>query len=110
MRVAPLDLIHPDLALERFEYSRIGARLAVVRLVTRLRTDVGLPADPRLAVDHGTSGGLHLFAARACRTEQRLQTADGGLLWRGAFAMPVELVEHAHAAFALYDAEDLALA
>jgi membrane-bound lytic murein transglycosylase B len=109
MRVAPLDLIHPDIALERFDYSRIGSRLAVVRLVTRMRTDVGLPADPRLVVDHGTGDSPHLFPARACRTEQRLQTADGGLLWRGAFAMPAELVEHPDAAFALYTGDELAL-
>jgi membrane-bound lytic murein transglycosylase B len=109
MRVAPLDLIHPDIALEQFDYSRVGSRLAVVRLVTRMRTDIGLPADPRLVVDHGTTDAPQLFPARACRTEQRLHTADGSLLWRGAFAMPVELVEHPDAAFALHTGGELAL-
>jgi cell wall-associated NlpC family hydrolase len=111
MRVAPLDLTHPDIALERFDYSRVGTRWAVVRLVTRMRTDVGLPADPRLVVDHGAADGPHVFPVRACRTEQRLPGGAGGtLLWRGTFAMPVELVEHSGAAFALRNADALALA
>ncbi len=94
-----------DLCLERFDYTPITSRWAVVRLVTRMRADIGLPAAPSLVI---SAAEPSRFPARACVTETRLSDPAGGAstLWRGAFAVELELVVDPDADFALWTGDD----
>ena len=87
------------LALERFEYTRLGSTWGLARLTVCL----GEPDGPRpalaLAVDHGGPAG-RLLPAGTSQTEHRLGAA-GELLWRGAFAMPQSVFEDPTAIFSL---------
>jgi soluble lytic murein transglycosylase-like protein len=99
----------PGLELERFDYSPITGRWAVVRLVTRLREDIGLPPAPTLVINGTELCATH---ARACVIERRLSDSTGSIstLWRGAFAVPLELVSDADAGFTLCHGDELLMA
>ncbi|MGH2873354.1 MAG: hypothetical protein ACRDL5_12960, partial [Solirubrobacteraceae bacterium] len=87
------------IAIERFEYARVGERLVVLRLLTRLAADLGAPAHAYLevtpAVGPMAGGPTARAAAQGCRLERRLarDRGDEALLWRAAFALPLELVQ-----------------
>ena len=103
----------PRSDLERFDYSPLGTRWAVMRLVTRLREDIGLPTTTRLIVEHPLGGASQHFPARACFTDRRLRQSERGtpsLLWRGVFAVPVRVAEAPDASFALYADDELIMA
>jgi hypothetical protein len=105
-------------AVERFDYSRVGGDWAVVRLLARLGLDAAsaagsLPgaAGPVMAAPAArivvSRDGIdpQSFPARVCMLERRLRggrrEAGSDLLWRAAFALPLELAECAEAQFAV---------
>src|ERR1017187_1079681 len=92
------------LALERFDYSRVGRQWAVLRLLAGLADQLGAPAQAMLVITQGQR--RETFPARACALERRLgerQTglAASGLLWRAFFAVPLERVEFEDTLFEL---------
>jgi hypothetical protein len=107
-----------DLGLERFEYSRVGAEWAVLRLLTRLGDELGPPVEAQLMIGRGAESEGLLYPARACALERRLlgragRVDSGGaseLLWRASFAVPLEVAECQHAVFELTAPGGLALA
>jgi hypothetical protein len=106
-----------ELGLERFEYSRVGADWAVLRVLARLEAQLGAPADAELVVSGGTERDPSRYPARACALERRLLGRGGRgtggagseLLWRASFAVPLEVVEWRHARFELTAPGGLAL-
>ncbi len=97
-----------ELAVERFDYSRVGDEWAVLRLLARLGSKLGAPADTGLVVRRGLATDDTVYPARACSYERRLlgiAAADsdnaGELLWRASFAVPLAVVEFQHALFEL---------
>ncbi|MGP0050499.1 MAG: lytic murein transglycosylase [Solirubrobacteraceae bacterium] len=111
-------MIGGELALERFEYTRVGDRIAVARLLARLGASLGVPARARLVIDWGADGTRSSYPARACAVECRLLDrrdraacgTDGELLWRAAFAIPFEIIESEDSIFQLTVAGAPALA
>ncbi|MGP0053277.1 MAG: lytic murein transglycosylase [Solirubrobacteraceae bacterium] len=111
-------MIGGELALERFEYTRVGDRIAVARLLARLGASHGVPARARLVIDRGADGARSSYPARACAVECRLldrrdraaSGTDGELLWRAAFAIPFEMIESGDSSFQLTIAGAPALA
>jgi Transglycosylase SLT domain len=104
----PLSELDSWLALERFDYSRVGQRWAVLRLLAGLGSNLGAPAQARLVVQPGADGACGpqslSYPARACALERRLLGRQGdqgasGLLWRASFAVPLEVVECPQALF-----------
>ena len=92
------------LALERFDYSRVGGQWAVLRLLAGLADQLGAPAQAMLVVTQGQR--CEAFPARACALERRLGARQAGiaaseLLWRASFAVPLEVVEFEETLFEL---------
>ena len=92
------------LAVERFDYSRVGRQWAVLRLLAGLADQLGAPAQAMLVITQGQR--RETFPARACALERRLGErqaglAASGLLWRASFAVPLELVEFEDTLFEL---------
>jgi hypothetical protein len=122
------------LAIERFDYARVGTEWAVLRLLARLGGGCGSPAGaglivrPRLGADSpraalsadspGAGADSPPYPARACRYERRLvglaagdpDHESGELLWRASFAVPLAVVEYQHARFELTADGGVALA
>jgi hypothetical protein len=98
------------LALERFDYSRVGEQWAVLRVLARLGADLRAPADAQLVV-HRDQRHSQLFPTRACKCERRLLGGgDSELLWRALFAVPYDVIENPSSLFGLATAGRLALA
>jgi Transglycosylase SLT domain len=116
----PLSELDSWLRLERFDYSRVGQRWAVLRLLAGLGSNLGAPAQARLVVRRGAEGvcgpeivrgpeivcgpEIVSYPARACALERRLLGRQGdegasGMLWRACFAVPLEVVEYPQALF-----------
>jgi len=100
--VQPLSELDSLLALERFDYSRVGEHWAVLRLLASLGSDLGAPAQAMLVVQRGPASAA--YPARACALERRLIRRPGSdraseLLWRASFAVPLEVVEYQQARF-----------
>ena len=91
------------LELERFDYSRVGQRWAVLRLLAQLGATHGAPRAPTLLIHEGRE--TTYYPARACALERRLLGGPGGAthqrLWRAAWALPIELIEGDRALFEL---------
>ena len=99
-----MELIDPDLAVEGFGYSPIGSRWAVLSLLARMRTDVGLPAVPGLTVADRDGTALDTYPARSAHVERRLRPGGGpgaDVLWRVAFALPADVAENPDVTFTL---------
>ncbi|MEA2213905.1 MAG: hypothetical protein QOF83_3853 [Solirubrobacteraceae bacterium] len=82
-----------SLTLERFDYARVGDSVAVMQVLARVHDGQNAPAAAELALYAGAGAPLR-FAARACRSEQRL-LAGGATqtLWRALFTLPLSAVE-----------------
>jgi Transglycosylase SLT domain len=92
------------LALERFDYARVGEGWTVLRLLAGIGQDLGAPVEAKLVVQRGPGTGT--YPARACALERRilpggLAAVSTGLLWRASFALPLEVVNHRGATFEL---------
>jgi hypothetical protein len=92
------------LAVERFDYSRVGRQWAVLRLLAGLADQLGAPAPAMLVITQGQR--RETFPAWACALERRLGErqaglAASGLLWRASFAVPLEVVEFEDTLFEL---------
>jgi hypothetical protein len=106
------------LAVERFDYSRVGTEWAVLRLLARLGSQLGGPPGAGLVVRRGLDADHIVYRARASHYERRLlgiaaEHPDRGpveLLWRASFAVPLAVVEFQHALFELTADGGLALA
>ncbi|MGA2012977.1 MAG: hypothetical protein ABSH51_20895 [Solirubrobacteraceae bacterium] len=103
--------------VERFEYSRLGAQWAVGRVSARLETALGAPPQAQLLISRPPQRDALPFPALAQALERRLlarrgrgRGAGSELLWRVAFAIPLEVIEFPHALFTLTGADGLALA
>ena len=107
------------LAVERFDYARVGPEWAVLRLLAQVQAHLGAPSDAGLLIRRGAGYDDVLYPARACAYERRLMAppagtgethGDGELLWRAAFAVPLEVVEFQRAIFELTAVGRVALA
>jgi hypothetical protein len=92
------------LALERFDYARVGEHWAVLRLLAGIGGDQGAPVQAKLVVERDL--GAQSYPARACALERRVSTGAGrvsssGLLWRASFALPLETVNQRGTSFEL---------
>jgi Transglycosylase SLT domain len=106
--IQPLRELDSWLRLERFDYSRVGEHWAVLRLLASLGSNLGAPAQATLVVQRGSTSACGFqpvsYPARGCALERRLlgRRPDAGssaLLWRAAFAVPLEVVESPQALF-----------
>ncbi|MHB1571899.1 MAG: hypothetical protein ACYC0H_22210, partial [Solirubrobacteraceae bacterium] len=85
----------PGATVERFEFARVGEHLAVARLVVRLLPELDAPSSVHLLVESDCWSSFRA-PARACAIERRLGAGRRGepeLLWRAAFALPLELAQ-----------------
>ena len=82
------------LDIERFEYVRLGEHLAVVRLLAGLGAELRPPTAAMLVLEAGPDTAI--YAARGCRLEhtRRPQALGGEFVWRGFFAVRLDLVEY----------------
>src|SRR5664280_1309082 len=92
MRWPVLLLEHP-LALDRFDYTRVGEHGALLRVLARVPSELGEPAGGLTGAELRVSRSQRpwqSFVARGCRIEAA--QSDGELIWRGLFAVPFALV------------------
>lgn len=87
------------LAPEAFDYAPVDERVAVVRLLARLETDL-CPPGASLLVHRGPVSTSHpAFASTAEHRREGRRSAADELLWCASFAVPLEVIEFPHALF-----------
>jgi soluble lytic murein transglycosylase-like protein len=87
------------LALERFEYSPLAGRWAVVRMRAALESEFQVPACARLLISRGPSVSSHGTFVNAA--DRRSREVGAELVWLASFAVPLEIVEYPQALFEL---------
>ena len=89
----------PWLKIERFDYSPLAGRWAVVRMLAVLEADLRPPAGARLLVRRGPAVSSH--GAFVSAADRRTTGAATELLWIASFAVLLEIVEYPNALFEL---------
>lgn len=101
-------LEHP-VALERFDYARVGEHVALLRVVARLSDELGEPSYARLRVTR-SGQAWDSFSSRGCQVQSAADDAEAELIWRGLFMVPFALVGQPEFGFELVAPELPALA
>ncbi len=85
--------------LERFDYSPLAGRWAVVRMLAALEAELRPPVGARLLVHRGPVLSAH--GAFVSAADRRSTGPASELLWIASFAVPLEIVEYRGALFEL---------
>jgi hypothetical protein len=94
-----VSLLEQPVALERFDYTRVGEHGALLRVLTRLSGEQSEPAGAELRVSR-SERPWRAFAARGCRIETASRDGDASV-WRGLFPVPFALVQQPEFSFEL---------
>ncbi|HEX4011707.1 MAG TPA: lytic murein transglycosylase [Solirubrobacteraceae bacterium] len=98
-------VIDPGAFLERFDYARVDADWAVLRVLGRLGATLEAPSGAELLIASAGITGEETVrtAVESWGLERRLLAGDGGvqLLWRASVAVPLAIVAAADSRFAL---------
>jgi Transglycosylase SLT domain len=102
----PDDYINMGPSLESFHYSRVSAEWGVLRLLANLGTESRGPVGAHVIVQPEPDGRDLFYAhARLPALERRLLThgrrRTSQLLWRAAFALPLDVIEVPDALFSV---------
>jgi hypothetical protein len=98
-------VIDPGTFVERFDYARVDADWAVVRVLGRLGATLEAPSGAELLIASTALNGepTQRSAVDSWGLERRLLTGNGGvqLLWRASVAVPLAVVAAADSRFSL---------